>query len=58
METDTSRDGLLSSVNSLLGGESVFANEVTGPGTAWYQTRDTDALVSVLAPRLPNERDS
>jgi hypothetical protein len=28
--------------------------EFTGPGTAWYQTRDLDSLVSILAPRLPN----
>jgi uncharacterized protein (TIGR00266 family) len=29
--------------------------EFTGPGTAWYQTRDMDALVSVLAPRMPTD---
>jgi uncharacterized protein (TIGR00266 family) len=38
---------------SLLGGEGLVF-EFTGPGTAWYQTRDLDAFVSVLAPRLPN----
>jgi uncharacterized protein (TIGR00266 family) len=29
--------------------------EFTGPGTAWYQTRDMDSLVSVLAPRMPTD---
>ena len=27
----------------------------TGPGTAWYQTRDIDSLVELLASRLPDE---
>jgi uncharacterized protein (TIGR00266 family) len=40
--------------STLLGGEGLVF-EFTGPGTAWYQTRDMDALVSVLAPRLPNQ---
>jgi uncharacterized protein (TIGR00266 family) len=38
--------------SSLLGGEGLVF-EFTGPGTAWYQTRDLDAFVSVLEPRLP-----
>ncbi|WP_302080115.1 TIGR00266 family protein [Salinibaculum rarum] len=40
--------------STLLGGEGLVF-EFTGPGTAWYQTRDMDALVSTLAPRLPNQ---
>lgn len=39
--------------SSLLSGEGVVF-EFTGPGTTWYQTRDLDALVSVLAPRMPS----
>lgn len=46
------RDGNLKS--SLLGGEGLVF-EFTGPGTAWYQTRDLDALVSVLAQRMPSQ---
>lgn len=38
---------------SLLGGEGLVF-EFTGPGTAWYQTRDLDAFVSAIQPRLPN----
>jgi uncharacterized protein (TIGR00266 family) len=37
--------------SSLLGGEGLVF-EFTGPGTAWYQTRDLDAFVSVIQPRL------
>lgn len=51
----TKRVGGLKS--TILGGEGLVF-EFTGPGTAWYQTRDIDALVSVLAPRLPNQSDS
>jgi uncharacterized protein (TIGR00266 family) len=40
--------------STVLSGEGLVF-EFTGPGTAWYQTRDMDALVSVLAPRLPNQ---
>lgn len=29
--------------------------EFSGPGTAWYQTRDMDALVSILASRMPSD---
>lgn len=43
--------------STLLSGEGLVF-EFTGPGTAWYQTRDMDALVSVLAPRLPSRQDS
>lgn len=41
--------------STLLSGEGLVF-EFTGPGTAWYQTRDMDAFVSVLAPRLPNQQ--
>jgi len=41
--------------STLLSGEGLVF-EFTGPGTAWYQTRDMDSLVSVLAPRLPNQQ--
>ena len=41
--------------STLLSGEGLVF-EFTGPGTAWYQTRDLDALVSVLAPRLPSQQ--
>jgi uncharacterized protein (AIM24 family) len=30
--------------------------ELTGPGTAWYQTRDRDSVAGTLAPRMPNGR--
>ena len=40
--------------STLLSGEGLVF-EFTGPGTAWYQTRDMDALVSILAPRLPGQ---
>jgi len=40
--------------STLLSGEGVVF-EFTGPGTAWYQTRDMDALVSILAPRMPSD---
>jgi uncharacterized protein (TIGR00266 family) len=42
--------------STLLSGEGLVF-EFTGPGTAWYQTRDMDALVSILAPRLPNRNE-
>ncbi|WP_153952794.1 TIGR00266 family protein [Halosegnis longus] len=42
--------------STLLSGEGLVF-EFTGPGTAWYQTRDLDALVSVLAPRLPTQQE-
>jgi len=41
--------------STLLSGEGLVF-EFTGPGTAWYQTRDIDALVSALAPRLPSQQ--
>ncbi|MDR5656971.1 TIGR00266 family protein [Halodesulfurarchaeum sp. HSR-GB] len=41
--------------STLLGGEGLVF-EFTGPGTAWYQTRDLDAFVSSIAPRLPNDQ--
>lgn len=51
IEFQTRRVGGLKS--SLLSGEGLVF-EFTGPGTAWYQTRDLDAFVTVLGPRLPN----
>ena len=44
IETGTSRDGLLSSAKSMLGGESMFTNEFTaedGPGTVTLAPPDT-----------------
>ena len=35
----------------MLSGEGVVF-EFTGPGTAWYQTRDLDALASFLSPHI------
>lgn len=55
IEFSTKRVGGLKS--TLLGGEGLVF-EFTGPGTAWYQTRDMDAFVSQLAPRMPNQGDS
>lgn len=52
IEYSTRRVGDLKS--TLLSGEGLVF-EFTGPGTAWYQTRDMDSLVEVLAPRLPGE---
>ena len=40
--------------STLLSGEGLVF-EFTGPGTAWYQTRDIDSLVGLLASRLPDE---
>ncbi len=50
VEFDVRRVGGLKS--TLLSGEGLVF-EFTGPGTAWYQTRDVDGLVDVLAPKLP-----
>lgn len=55
VDFSTKRVGGLKS--TLLGGEGLVF-EFTGPGTAWYQTRDLDAFVSQLAPRMPNQGDS
>jgi uncharacterized protein (TIGR00266 family) len=52
IEYTTRRVGDLKS--TLLSGEGLVF-EFTGPGTAWYQTRDMDSLVEVIAPRLPNQ---
>ena len=52
IEYSTRRVGDLKS--TLLSGEGLVF-EFTGPGTAWYQTRDMDSLVEILAPRLPGE---
>lgn len=52
IEYTTRRVGGLKS--TLLSGEGVVF-EFTGPGTAWYQTRDLDSLVEVLAPRLSDQ---
>ncbi|MFB6086822.1 MAG: TIGR00266 family protein [Halodesulfurarchaeum sp.] len=42
--------------STFLSGEGMVF-EFTGPGTAWYQTRDLDAFVSELAPKLPNGQE-
>ena len=42
--------------STLLSGEGLVF-EFTGPGTAWYQTRDLDSFVSQLAPKLPNGQE-
>ena len=52
IEYSTRRVGDLKS--TLLSGEGLVF-EFTGPGTAWYQTRDMDSLVETIAPRLPNQ---
>ncbi|WP_181686746.1 TIGR00266 family protein [Halorhabdus salina] len=52
IDFETRRVGGLKS--TLLSGEGVVF-EFSGPGTAWYQTRDMDALVSILAPRMPSD---
>ncbi len=52
IEYSTRRVGDLKS--TLLSGEGLVF-EFTGPGTAWYQTRDMDSLVDVLAPRMPGQ---
>lgn len=51
VEFETRRIGGLKS--SLLSGEGLVC-EFTGPGSAWYQTRDLDGLADVLDPELPN----
>jgi len=43
--------------STLLGGEGLVV-ELTGPGTAWMQTRSADALVDWIAPRLPSQGTS
>ena len=43
--------------STLLGGEGLVV-ELTGPGTAWIQTRSADAFIDWLAPRLPNTNTS
>lgn len=52
IEYSTRRVGDLKS--TLLSGEGLVF-EFTGPGTAWYQTRDMDSFVEVLAPRIPSQ---
>jgi uncharacterized protein (TIGR00266 family) len=52
IEYSTRRVGDLKS--TLLSGEGLVF-EFTGPGTAWYQTRDMDSLVEVLEPRMPGQ---
>lgn len=52
IEYSVNRVGGLKS--TLLSGEGLVF-EFTGPGTAWYQTRDMDSLVAVLAPRMPGQ---
>lgn len=52
IEYSTRRVGGLKS--TLLSGEGLVF-EFTGPGTTWYQTRDMDSLVDLLAQRMPSE---
>jgi uncharacterized protein (TIGR00266 family) len=52
IEYSTRRVGDLKS--TLLSGEGLVF-EFTGPGAAWYQTRDMDSLVDALAPRMPGQ---
>lgn len=52
IEYSTRRVGGLKS--TLLSGEGLVF-EFTGPGTAWYQTRDMDSLVDLLVQRIPSE---
>ena len=52
IDYETRRVGDLKS--TLLSGEGLVF-EFTGPGTAWYQTRDLDSFVGVLAPRMPTQ---
>ncbi len=52
IDYSTRRVGGLKS--TLLSGEGLVF-EFAGPGTAWYQTRDIDSLVELLASRLPDE---
>ncbi|WP_318570686.1 TIGR00266 family protein [Salinigranum marinum] len=52
IDYETRRVGGLKS--TLLSGEGLVF-EFTGPGTAWYQTRDLDSFVGMLAPRMPNQ---
>jgi len=51
IEFSTRRVGGLKS--TLLSGEGLVF-EFTGPGTAWYQTRDLRGFVSLIQPLLPN----
>ena len=53
IEYSTRRVGDLKS--TLLSGEGLVF-EFTGPETAWYQTRDVDSLVEILAPRMPSQQ--
>ncbi|MFW5918371.1 MAG: TIGR00266 family protein [Haloferacaceae archaeon] len=55
VEFEVQRVGGLKS--TLLSGEGLVF-EFTGPGTVWYQTRDLDGFVNVLAPKLPNQNSS
>jgi uncharacterized protein (TIGR00266 family) len=43
--------------STLLGGEGLVV-ELTGPGTAWMQTRSADAFIDWITPRLPKTNDS
>lgn len=51
IDFSTRRVGGLKS--TLLSGEGLVF-EFTGPGTAWYQTRDLNGFVSLIQPLLPN----
>ncbi|ELZ08887.1 hypothetical protein C479_12204 [Halovivax asiaticus JCM 14624] len=49
VEFETRRVGGLKS--TLLSGEGLVF-DFTGPGSVWYQTRDVDSFVGILAPRI------
>ncbi|MFC3957814.1 TIGR00266 family protein [Halovivax cerinus] len=50
VEFETRRVGGLKS--TLLSGEGLVF-DFTGPGSVWYQTRDIDSFVGLIAPKLP-----
>lgn len=55
METETSRDGLLSSAKSLLGGESAFANKFTAEGEQGTVTLAPPSPGDVMSYELEDE---
>ncbi|MDZ7688306.1 MAG: TIGR00266 family protein [Halobacteriales archaeon] len=55
VDFSTKRVGGLKS--TLLSGEGLVF-EFTGPGTAWYQTRDLDGFVSLIQTMMPNSNNT
>ncbi|HXY94811.1 MAG TPA: TIGR00266 family protein [Acidimicrobiia bacterium] len=43
--------------STFLGGEGLVV-ELTGPGTAWMQTRSADAFIDWIAPKLPQKNNT